>query len=70
VPPLDRRKEVYRQHEIETGPLDHPVTEEFETPPCSVHFVVDWLRFGRVKCDFLWLPTDEVDRLLSCLPEQ
>ena len=68
VPPLDRRKEVYSQHGVEAFHLDHPVTEGFENPPCSARFAVDWLRLGGLKCDLLWLPRDDVDRLLSRLP--
>ncbi len=70
VPPLDRRRALYAQHGVETGPLDHPVAEGFENPPCSSHFVVDWLTINGMKVDFLWLPCAEVDDLLSKLPEQ
>lgn len=71
IPSLERRKEVYGlSSDTETGPLDHPVSEEFQNPPCTVHFVVDWLRIGGVKCDVLWLTKHDVNALLSALPGQ
>ena len=70
IPQLNRRRDVYEQAGIQVGPLDHSVAGEFESLPSKLPFVVDWLTVGGVKCDFLWMPREDVDRLLSSLPSQ
>jgi hypothetical protein len=68
IPDVGRRREAYDGLPgVRHGPIDHSVAAEFDSPPFSVNFVVDWLTLDGIKCDFLWLAQPDVDRLLGKL---
>ncbi|HUW81182.1 MAG TPA: nucleotidyltransferase domain-containing protein [Phycisphaerae bacterium] len=69
IPGIEERKRAYESIEAgSAGLLDNPVGAEFEDPPHNNSAVVDWLRVTDVKCDVLWIRTDELKRVIDRLP--
>lgn len=65
-PAAASRKAVYQSAPgVEVGPLDHCVSAEFEAPPFSTSFAVDWLRIDGMPCDVLWITREGIERVFA-----
>jgi hypothetical protein len=65
-PEAQQRRDVYVQTRgVEVGQLGHVASAEFEKPPYSRGFVVDWVRIDGLKCDLLWIAAPALASVLA-----
>ena len=69
-PDVSCRKAIYGSTPgVEIGPVNHCVAADFEAPPFSTSFAVDWLRVDGMRCDVLWVTQEGMERAFTRIQE-